>query len=113
MSLKVFISLVFLLISGMAGSEEMGEEVKEVVPESCKVPGRYQLVVHPSISEDQYLVDTCLGRVWRQKTYPAIDKTIWLRVPRLDSEVEHAYWELFQLVDALIEHKDELSDDKE
>ena len=113
MNLTVFISLVLLLISGIAGSEEMREEVNEVVPESCKVPGRYQLVIHPSVRADQYLVDTCLGRVWRQITYPEMDKTIWLRVPRLDSEEEHDNWELDQLVDALIEYKDELSDDEE
>jgi len=103
MNLKVFISLVFLLISGIAGSEEMGEEVKEVVPESCNGPGRYQLVIHPSARADQYLVDTCLGRVWRQITYPDMDKTIWLRVPRLDSEEEYDAWILDQLVDAMMD----------
>ena len=81
--------------------EVVEEEVDEMAPESCIAPGRYQVITHPTVRADQYLLDTCLGRIWQQVTYTDLGKTVWVRVDRADSEEELT---LLLLVEALMQN---------
>ena len=91
-------SIILLISSGFSFSQEVGEIVKLEGPESCNQPGRYQIFIHSSMRADQYLVDTCLGRVWQQVNYTDIDKTVWQRVPRVDTSEDLTEWSLKELL---------------
>src|SRR5689334_20487480 len=66
-------------------------------PPSCNAPGRYVLVQHSSVRADQFLLDTCLGRVWQRVSYTDIEADIWQIMPRADSEDELLQWSVEQL----------------
>lgn len=89
---RLFIISSLLVLPELSYSQEVGELSKPSDPESCNMPGRYQYYAHPTIRADQYLIDTCLGRVWQQVTYTDLGKTVWTRVPRLDTEEELVKW---------------------
>lgn len=89
---------ILMISSGFAFSQEIGEMVNLEGPESCNQPGRYEIIIHPSMRADQYLVDTCLGRVWQQVSYTDIDKTIWRRIPRVDTAEELNEWSLKEVI---------------
>lgn len=69
-------------------------------PASCNAPGRYVLVQHPTIRADQYLLDTCTGRVWNKVTYTDVKADVWQPIPRVDSEEELSKWQLQQILRA-------------
>lgn len=69
-------------------------------PSSCNAPGRYILVQHPTIRADQFLLDTCTGRVWNKVTYTDVKADVWQPIPRVDSEMELAQWQLQQIMRA-------------
>ena len=91
-------AIAILTASELVFSQEVGEMIKLDGPESCNQPGRYQIFIHPSMRADQYLVDTCLGRVWQQVKYTDIDKTVWQRVPRVDSAQELTDWSIKEML---------------
>ncbi len=90
---KWIVLLALPLICGLVSAQDIGEIIKSEGPESCNTPGRYQFYIHPTIRTDQYLVDTCLGRVWQQINYTDINKTVWKRVPRVDTDKELSNWQ--------------------
>jgi hypothetical protein len=65
---------------------------------SCNGDGRYVLVQHPSVRADQFLVDTCLGRIWQRVTYTDVEADVWQIMPRTDSEAELLQWQMEQLL---------------
>ena len=69
-------------------------------PASCNAPGRYVLVQHPTIRADQFLLDTCTGRVWNKVTYTDVKADVWQPIPRVDSEEGLTQWQLQQILRA-------------
>ena len=82
---------------GYAADPKAKEPFTTVGPPSCNAPGRYVLVQHSSIRADQFLLDTCLGRIWRKVSYTDVGADIWQVIPRADSEDELFQWQLEQL----------------
>jgi hypothetical protein len=97
MKRELFYILV-LFQSSLALADDIGESPKPIGPESCNGPGRYQLVQNPQFRADQFVLDTCLGRVWQLVTYTDIDKKVWQSIPRVDSEQELVLWQLQETI---------------
>lgn len=84
-------------LSYAAGEKNPGESFTVVGPPSCNAPGRYVLFQHSSIRADQFLLDTCLGRIWQKVSYTDLQKDVWQLIPRTDSEDELFLWQLKHL----------------
>ena len=92
----LILSVLFLGISAKA--EELGEQFTLIGPASCNAPGRYEIIMHPTIRADTVLLDTCLGRVWQVVEYKDLNgKKGWLIMPRLDNRTEMLNWETQEL----------------
>lgn len=50
------------------------------------MPGRYQIVMHPTRASATYLLDTVTGRVWELVTYTDLngDPAVWRDMERID-----------------------------
>lgn len=56
--------------------------------------GRYQIVIHPSIRADTYLLDTKTGRTWQRTMYTDLkgDPEVWKILDRVDNDAELIKW---------------------
>ena len=96
--MKKYLVLVFtLLFSSLTSAVEVGEMPEISGPKSCNQPGRYVLVQHSSVRADQFLVDTCLGRIWERVSYTDIKKDVWKLIPRTDTESQLLQWQMRQV----------------
>src|ERR1700730_401027 len=68
------------------------------------VPGRYQIVMHPTIRADAYLLDTQTGRVWHRVQFTDVDgkPDVWVIQDRTDSPDELSQWEARMLAEGKI-----------
>ncbi|GAB5605585.1 hypothetical protein [Sideroxyarcus sp. TK5] len=107
--LTLFVSALALAILipslSYAADPKAKEPFPTVGPPSCNAPGRYVLVQHSSVRADQFLLDTCLGRIWQKVSYTDIGADIWQVIPRADSEDELFQWQLEQLSKSSKENK--------
>lgn len=97
---RLFTLVVVFCFVAASHAQKIGETTKAEGPDSCNKPGRYVVYMQSQIRADQYLIDTCLGRIWQQVTYTDLDgQTVWKRVPRLDSQEELSIWATQELIE--------------
>lgn len=53
-------------------------------------PGRFQIIMHPNIRADQYLLDTATGQVWQLIKFTSLqgEPEAWRFMARLDNQAE-------------------------
>src|SRR4051794_30948686 len=55
--------------------------------DTSKQAGRFQIVMHPTIRADQYLLDTVTGQVWQLTSFSSLksEPTAWSYMTRIDN----------------------------
>lgn len=69
-------------------------------------PGRFQIVINPSMRADTFLLDTQTGRVWEKVRFVDMEGEpwVWLIVDRLDNSQEIRQWQSRQTPKKKIDH---------
>ena len=55
------------------------------------LPGRYQIIMHPTFRADQYLLDTATGKIWQLTKFGTLkgEPEAWKFMTRLDDQAEY------------------------
>jgi hypothetical protein len=77
--------LVAMIVLALSPAVALGQESRSDL--FSQQPGRYQIVINPSVRADTFLVDTATGRVWMRSTFVFLngEPDAWNIMTRLDS----------------------------
>jgi hypothetical protein len=94
------LTLLFCVIALALALIGWAQAKKVPIPSGATIsaPGRFQIIVNPSVRADLFLLDTETGRIWQrtQISYIKGQPDAWLLQKKFDTEDDYLQWARYQ-----------------